>query len=146
LQRPVSISIENSNKISALVNSLTALSAVVGGNVMVPLNGPELAAPALGLKVEIWNQDGINIEHTGDKGELVITKPFFSMPIFFWGDDGQEKYRKAYFDAFPGAWCHGDFISKNTKTGGYIIHGRSDGVLNPGGISILKLRHFLRTN
>ncbi|KAL6405398.1 acetoacetate-CoA ligase [Ilyonectria robusta] len=93
-----------------------------------------LVAPTLGMQVEIWDQDGRNIENSGQKEDLVITKPFFSMPVTFWGEGGHEKYRKAYFDIFPGIWCHGDFISKDLKTQGYVIHGRSDGVLNPGGV------------
>ncbi|SPJ80014.1 related to acetoacetyl-CoA synthetase [Fusarium torulosum] len=109
-------------------------AGIVGGNLIVPLHGPQLAAPTLGMQVEIWDQDGRNIENSGQKGDLVITKPFFSMPVTFWGEGGHEKYRKAYFDVFPGIWCHGDFISKDLKTHGYVIHGRSDGVLNPGGV------------
>ncbi|KAK7580803.1 hypothetical protein V3481_012935 [Fusarium oxysporum f. sp. vasinfectum] len=109
-------------------------AGIVGGNLIVPLHGPQLAAPSLGMQVEIWDQSGRNIEDSGLKGDLVITKPFFSMPVTFWGEEGHEKYRKAYFDVFPGIWCHGDFISKDLKTQCYIIHGRSDGVLNPGGV------------
>ncbi|KAF4338135.1 acetoacetate ligase [Fusarium beomiforme] len=109
-------------------------AGIVGGNLIVPLHGPQLAAPSLGMQVEIWDQSGKNIEESGLKGDLVITKPFFSMPVTFWGEGGHEKYRKAYFDVFPGIWCHGDFISKDLKTQCYIIHGRSDGVLNPGGV------------
>ncbi|KAJ3454806.1 hypothetical protein MRS44_013406 [Fusarium solani] len=109
-------------------------AGVVGGNLIVPLHGSQLAAPTLGMQVEIWDQDGRNIENSGQKGDLVITKPFFSMPVTFWGEGGHEKYRKAYFDVFPGIWCHGDFISKDLKTQSYVIHGRSDGVLNPGGV------------
>ncbi|KAH7189899.1 hypothetical protein DER44DRAFT_852509 [Fusarium oxysporum] len=109
-------------------------AGIVGGNLVVPLHGPQLAAPNLGMQVEIWDQDGRNIENSRQKGDLVITKPFFSMPVTFWGEGGHEKYRKAYFDVFPGIWCHGDFISKDLETHGYVIHGRSDGVLNPGGV------------
>jgi hypothetical protein len=93
----------------------------------------ELSGPSLGMKVEIWDENGHNIEDTGEKGDLVVTTPFFSMPITFWGEDGMEKYRKAYFEQFPGVWTQGDFIKKNPVTGGYEILGRSDGVLNPGG-------------
>lgn len=106
---------------------------VVHGSPLVPTYRGELATACLGMKVEIFDYAGINIEDTGREGELVITKPFFSMPISFWGDDGEKKYRKAYFDQFPGVWCHGDFIRKNPATQGYEILGRSDGVLNPGG-------------
>ena len=94
----------------------------------------------LGMAVEIWDENGKNIENSGQKGDLVITKPFFSMPISFWGKDGMKKYENAYFTTYPGVWCHGDFITKNVKTGGYVILGRSDGVLNPQG-----KKHFLGT-
>ncbi|KAH8807756.1 hypothetical protein F5884DRAFT_881178, partial [Xylogone sp. PMI_703] len=110
------------------------VGGIVMGNPLVSVYSGEIAGPALGMKVEIWDESGVNIEDSGEKGDLVITKPFFSMPIGFWGPDGQEKYRLAYFDKFPGVWYHGDFIKKNPVTGGYEILGRSDGVLNPGGI------------
>ncbi|KAI1020946.1 hypothetical protein LB503_010053 [Fusarium chuoi] len=87
-----------------------------------------LGCTTLGMKVEIWDQTGHNIEESGQEGELVITKPFPSMPVTFWGKGGSEKYRKAYFDTFPGVWTHGDFVSRTNKTKGYLIHGRSDGV------------------
>jgi acetoacetyl-CoA synthetase len=103
------------------------------GTPLLPIHSGEISSAALGMKVEIWQVDGRNIEDTGDKGDLVITKPFFSMPITFWGESGEAKYKKAYFETFPGVWCHGDYIKKNPKTGGYEILGRSDGVLNPGG-------------
>ncbi|EXL64470.1 acetoacetate-CoA ligase [Fusarium oxysporum f. sp. conglutinans race 2 54008] len=110
------------------------LGAIIAGNNLVKIHGNEIATASLGMKVEIWDENGRNVENSGEKGELVITKPFPSMPVTFWGDGGVEKYRKAYFDTFPGVWCHGDFVSKNNETGGYLVHGRSDGVLNPGGV------------
>ncbi|KAI1504476.1 hypothetical protein F5X99DRAFT_15882 [Biscogniauxia marginata] len=110
------------------------VAGIVGGNALVTVYPGELAAPLLGLSVQIWDVNGRNIEDSGERGDLVITKPFFSMPITFWGDNGEEKYRKAYFDEFPGVWHHGDFIRKIPKTKGYEILGRSDGVLNPGGV------------
>ncbi|KAH7002441.1 hypothetical protein EDB80DRAFT_720583 [Ilyonectria destructans] len=110
------------------------LGGIVGGNNLVPISGSELAVATLGMDVQIWDESGQNIDATGERGELVITTPFPSMPVTFWGDGGLEKYRKAYFDTFPGIWCHGDFMSQNPKTKGYLIHGRSDGVLNPGGV------------
>jgi acetoacetyl-CoA synthetase len=109
--------------------------AVIGGNNLIRIHGNELAAAALGMKVEIWDENGNNIDDSGQKGELVITKPFPSMPVTFWGEGGDEKYRNAYFDTFPNVWCHGDFVSRDIKTKGYLVHGRSDGVLNPGGES-----------
>ena len=107
--------------------------SVVNGSMLRPFYAGELATKCLGMAVEIWDASGKNIEDTGENGDLVITKPFFSMPVTFWGENGMEKYRKAYFDQFPGVWCHGDFISKNPATKGFTILGRSDGVLNPGG-------------
>ncbi|KAF5589471.1 acetoacetate ligase [Fusarium pseudocircinatum] len=109
------------------------LGSIIGANVLSHIHGNELAAATLGMKVEIWDQAGRNIEESGQEGELVITKPFPSMPVTFWGKGGTEKYRKAYFDTFPSVWTHGDFVSRINKTKGYLIHGRSDGVLNPGG-------------
>jgi acetoacetyl-CoA synthetase len=72
---------------------------------------------------------------TGQQGELVCTRPFPSMPIGFWNDPGNERYLDAYFSRFEGIWCHGDF-AELTEHGGLIIHGRSDAVLNPGGVRI----------
>jgi acetoacetyl-CoA synthetase len=117
--------------LSFFISLLTHI--VVGGNPLASIHRGELAAANLGMKVEIFDTDGKNIERFGEKGDLVITKPFLSMPVTFWGQDGMEKYRKAYFNEFPGIWSHGDFIRRNPRTGGYEILGRSDGVLNPGG-------------
>ncbi|KAJ5812016.1 hypothetical protein N7474_008317 [Penicillium riverlandense] len=111
---------------------------LVGGLVMPsPLStiyAGEIAGAPLGIKVEVWDETGTNVENTGADGELVVTRPFFSMPLTFWGANGNETYRKSYFDQFPGVWCHGDYIRKNPATGGYEVLGRSDGVLNPGGV------------
>ncbi|KAI0755922.1 hypothetical protein BC629DRAFT_1584604 [Irpex lacteus] len=89
---------------------------------------------ALGMAVEIWDLHGKNVEETGTPGELVCVRPHPSMPVFFWGDKNNEKYKKAYFDMWPGVWRQGDFIVKNPKTKGFMILGRSDGVLNPSGV------------
>lgn len=112
---------------------LLTMFIVVGGTSMHAIHSGEICGPSLGMKVEIWDNEGRNIEREGGKGDLVITKPFFSMPICFWGEGGTERYRKAYFEKFPGVWCHGDYIKRIVATGGYEILGRSDGVLNPGG-------------
>jgi acyl-coenzyme A synthetase/AMP-(fatty) acid ligase len=114
------------------VQKLTQLAVVMGSPIANIYIG-EISTASLGMKVEIWDQDGKNIEDSGKEGDLIITKPFFSMPVTFWGPGGEEKYRKAYFEQFPGVWCHGDYIRKNPATGGYEILGRSDGMLNPGG-------------
>jgi acetoacetyl-CoA synthetase len=85
------------------------------------------------MQVEVYAPDGRSVR--GEKGELVCTAPFPSMPLGFWNDEGGRRYRAAYFEKFPGVWCHGDF-AELTSHGGAIIHGRSDAVLNPGGVRI----------
>ncbi|OAL52140.1 acetoacetate-CoA ligase [Pyrenochaeta sp. DS3sAY3a] len=110
------------------------LGCIVGANTMLSAFENELAAPTLGMDVQVWGDSGHPVRTSNEKGELIIAKPFVSMPSGFWGNDGEEEYRKAYFDKFPGVWAHGDLISQNSETQGYTIHGRSDGVLNPGGV------------
>jgi acetoacetyl-CoA synthetase len=85
------------------------------------------------MKVEVWNEEGRAV--TGEKGELVCSAPFPSMPVGFWNDPHGSKYRAAYFERFPGVWCHGDY-AELTRHEGLVIHGRSDTVLNPGGVRI----------
>ncbi|KAH9910460.1 uncharacterized protein B0H18DRAFT_895537 [Fomitopsis serialis] len=98
------------------------------------LNIAEIQGKLLGMKVEIFDADGKNIENTGVPGELVCTRPHPSQPLGFWGDDSGEKVQKAYFSTYAGVWHQGDFIVKNPKTDGLMILGRSDGVLNPSGV------------
>ncbi|GIL02290.1 MAG: acetoacetyl-coenzyme A synthetase [Alphaproteobacteria bacterium] len=98
-----------------------------------PVYRGEIQGPALGMAVDVWDEDGRPVR--GEKGELVCTRPFPSMPIAFWNDPDGEKYRGAYFDRFADVWCHGDF-AEWTVHGGMIIHGRSDATLNPGGVRI----------
>ncbi len=93
----------------------------------------EIQAPGLGMAVDVWSEDGKPVK--GERGELVCTKAFPSMPVRFWNDLDGKKYRSAYFERFPGVWCHGDF-AEWTEHGGMIIHGRSDATLNPGGVRI----------
>ena len=85
------------------------------------------------MAVDVWSDEGKPVVQ--EKGELVCTKPFVAMPVMFWNDPDGKKYRAAYFDRFPGVWCHGDF-AEWTEHGGMIIHGRSDATLNPGGVRI----------
>ncbi|HEV2000655.1 MAG TPA: acetoacetate--CoA ligase [Xanthobacteraceae bacterium] len=93
----------------------------------------ELQRPGLGMAVDVWSEEGKHIE--GERGELVCTKSFPPMPVMFWNDPEGKKYHAAYFERFPGVWCHGDF-AEWTSHGGLIIHGRSDATLNPGGVRI----------
>ncbi|KAH9839228.1 uncharacterized protein C8Q71DRAFT_503581 [Rhodofomes roseus] len=106
----------------------------VGGVASSPVYAGEIQGKLLGMKVEIFDSDGKNIEDTGAPGELVCTRPHPSLPLGFWGDDSGERVRKAYFTTYPGVWHQGDFIVKNPKTQGLMILGRSDGVLNPSGV------------
>jgi acetoacetyl-CoA synthetase len=85
------------------------------------------------MGVEVWNDEGKPV--IAEKGELVCTKPFPSMPVGFWNDPDGAKYKKAYFERFANIWCHGDY-AEITRHGGMIIYGRSDAVLNPGGVRI----------
>jgi acetoacetyl-CoA synthetase len=98
-----------------------------------PVYEGEIQCRGLGMQVEIYDEDGHPV--TGEKGELVCTAPFPSMPIGFWNDPDGVKYRGAYFERFPNVWCHGDY-AELTVHGGVIIYGRSDAVLNPGGVRI----------
>lgn len=103
------------------------------GNPIGPVYPGELQCRGLGMRVEVFDEDGKPV--VGKKGELVCTAPFPSMPLHFWDDPDGSKYRKAYFERFPGVWAHGDF-AELTETGGMIIYGRSDATLNPGGVRI----------
>ena len=98
-----------------------------------PVRVGEIQGPILAMDVDVWDADGKSVR--AEKGELVCTRPFPSMPIGFWNDEGGEKYHAAYFDRFENVWCHGDF-AEWTEHGGMIIHGRSDATLNPGGVRI----------
>jgi acetoacetyl-CoA synthetase len=86
------------------------------------------------MKVEVFDEEGRPLP-PGEKGELVCTAPFPSMPVGFWNDPDGVKYRAAYFERFPGVWHHGDYAAL-TEHGGVVIYGRSDAVLNPGGVRI----------
>jgi acetoacetyl-CoA synthetase len=103
------------------------------GDPTAPVWRGEIQAPGLGMAVDVWSDDGKSVHE--EKGELVCTKPFPSMPVGFWNDPDGRKYHAAYFDRFPNVWCHGDF-AEWTAHGGIVIHGRSDATLNPGGVRI----------
>jgi acetoacetyl-CoA synthetase len=109
------------------------VSCFVLGDPTSPVWRGEIQAPGLGLAVDVWSEDGKPVRQ--EKGELVCTKAFPSMPVMFWNDPNGKKYRAAYFERFPGVWHHGDF-AEWTALGGLVIHGRSDATLNPGGVRI----------
>jgi acetoacetyl-CoA synthetase len=106
-------------------------TAFVGGVPTLPVYRGELQARSLGAKIESWDEEGK--PHIGEVGELVITEPMPSMPIFFWGDEDGSRLRESYFDMYPGVWRHGDWI-EITERGTAIITGRSDSTINRGGI------------
>jgi acetoacetyl-CoA synthetase len=106
-------------------------TAFVGGVPTLPVHLGELQARSLGAKVEAFDEEGNSL--VGEVGELVITEPMPSMPIFFWGDEDGSRLREAYFDMYPGVWRHGDWI-EITERGTAIISGRSDSTINRGGI------------
>ncbi len=101
---------------------------------ILPVWPGELQCAGLGMAVEILREDG-SIADIGETGELCCTQPFPAMPVCFWDDEDGRKYHAAYFEKFPGIWAHGDFVAK-TEHGGYVIQGRSDATLNPGGVRI----------
>ena len=109
------------------------ISCFVLGNPLLPVYRGEIQCRGLGMAVEVFDDLGQPVR--GAKGELVCTRPFPAMPVGFWNDPDGAKYRAAYFERFPGIWCHGDF-SELTAHGGMIIYGRSDATLNPGGVRI----------
>jgi acetoacetyl-CoA synthetase len=122
--------------LSSISGGTDIVSCFAIGNPTLPVWRGELQCRGLGMAVEAYDDDGQPIAPgKGERGELVCTKPFPSMPIAFWNDPDGSKYRAAYFERFPGIWCHGDFI-EITEHGGVVIYGRSDATLNPGGVRI----------
>ena len=119
--------------LSSISGGTDIISCFVLGNPTGPVIRGEIQAKGLGMAVDVWDEAGRSVVDA--KGELVCTKPFPSMPTGFWNDSNNERYRAAYFDHFPGIWAHGDFAAQ-TADGGFIIYGRSDAVLNPGGVRI----------
>ena len=119
--------------LSSISGGTDIISCFALGNPILPVWKGELQCRGLGMKVEVWNDEGKPVR--GEKGELVCTAPFPAMPIGFWNDPDGAKYRAAYFDRFPNVWWHGDYVEL-TEHDGIIIYGRSDAVLNPGGVRI----------
>ncbi|WP_137819758.1 acetoacetate--CoA ligase [Pseudomonas sp. 2FG] len=119
--------------LSSISGGTDIVSCFALGNPVLPVRRGELQCKGLGMAVEVWNDDGKPVK--GEKGELVCTRHFTSMPVGFWNDPQGEKFKAAYFDTFPGIWAHGDY-AEETAHGGLVIHGRSDAVLNPGGVRI----------
>jgi acetoacetyl-CoA synthetase len=119
--------------LSSISGGTDIISCFVGGNPVGPVWRGEIQAPGLGMRVDVFDEDGRPLR--GEKGELVCTQPFPSMPVGFWNDSDGSRYRAAYFEKYPATWCQGDFV-EITEHGGVVIYGRSDAVLNPGGVRI----------
>ncbi|GIK88541.1 MAG: acetoacetate--CoA ligase [Burkholderiales bacterium] len=122
--------------LSSISGGTDIVSCFVLGNPTLPVWRGEIQCRGLGMAVEAYGDDGRPVAPgSGERGELVCTRPFPSMPIGFWNDPDGARYHAAYFERFPGVWCHGDYI-EITARGGVIIYGRSDATLNPGGVRI----------
>jgi acetoacetyl-CoA synthetase len=119
--------------LSSMSGGTDLIASFASGNPAGPVWRGELQARALGMAVDVFDDQGRPVR--GRPGELVCTRPFPSMPVAFWNDPDGSKYRNAYFDYFPGVWRHGDWAELTTH-GGMIITGRSDATLNPGGVRI----------
>jgi acetoacetyl-CoA synthetase len=119
--------------LSSIAGGTDLLGCFVGGNPTLPVYRGEIQCRALGMAVEVFDDDGRSVHN--EKGEMVCTKPFPTMPLYFWDDAEDAAYRAAYFEKYPGIWSQGDFIMRTGREG-WIIYGRSDATLNPGGVRI----------
>jgi acetoacetyl-CoA synthetase len=120
-------------QLASMSGGTDLISCFVLGDPTAPVWRGEIQTRGLGMAVEVWNEAGERV--VGEPGELVCTRPFPSMPLGFWGDTDGRRYRAAYFERFPGVWRQGDWTLE-TERGGFVIFGRSDAVLNPGGVRI----------
>ncbi len=118
--------------LASIAGGTDLVGCLILGNLFSDVYKGEIQGQSLGIEVDIFNEEGKSVQ---DKGELVVKKPFPSMPIKFWGDEDGKKYHSAYFEKFKNIWHHGDYIEA-TKNNGFIIRGRSDATLNPGGVRI----------
>jgi len=125
--------IKSDIQLASISGGTDIVSCFVLGNPLQPVWRGEIQGPGLGLAMDVWDDEGRPVRQ--QKGELVCTKAFPSMPVMFWNDPEGQKYKAAYFERFDNVWCHGDF-AEWTVHGGIVIHGRSDATLNPGGVRI----------
>jgi len=120
--------------LASIAGGTDLVGCLVLGNLFSNVYMGEIQGQSLGIDVDVYTDEGKSVKD-GEKGELVVKKPFPSMPVKFWGDDDGQKYHKAYFNRFKNIWHHGDFIERTTNNG-FIMRGRSDATLNPGGVRI----------
>ncbi|HRP08847.1 MAG TPA: acetoacetate--CoA ligase, partial [Gemmatimonadales bacterium] len=121
-------------QVASISGGTDIVSCFVLGNPLSPVWRGEIQGAGLGMAVEVLDQAG-RPAATGEPGELVCTRPFPSMPVGFWNDPDDRRYRQAYFERWPGVWQHGDWAIR-TEHDGFVITGRSDATLNPGGVRI----------
>jgi acetoacetyl-CoA synthetase len=119
--------------LSSISGGTDIVSCFALGVPTLPVWRGELQCRGLGLDVDVYDENGTPVVQ--EKGELVCKSPFPAMPVGFWNDPDGAKYHAAYFERFPGVWCHGDWVEL-TGHGGIVIYGRSDATLNPGGVRI----------
>jgi len=120
-------------KLMSIAGGTDIIGCFMGGNPNLPVYSEEIQCKSLGMDVHAYNPEGKSV--VSEKGELVCRTPFPSTPIYFWNDSEGKKFYQSYFQKFKDVWTHGDFI-EITKRGGVIVYGRSDTVLNPGGVRI----------
>ncbi|MCL4721269.1 MAG: acetoacetate--CoA ligase, partial [Gammaproteobacteria bacterium] len=128
----VSAAISSEAQLCSISGGTDIVSCFVLGNPLLPVRRGEIQCAGLGMAVDVVDDDGRSLP-PGERGELVCRRPFPSMPVGFWDDPDGARYRRAYFSRFPGIWTHGDHAER-TVAGGFVLHGRSDAVLNPGGV------------
>ena len=119
--------------LSSISGGTDIMGAFAEANAVLPVYRGEMQCRSLGMAVDVYDPQGRS--RVNEKGELVCTRPFPSMPLGFWNDRGGERYRAAYFEKYPNVWCHGDW-SELTDRGTMLVYGRSDATLNPGGVRI----------
>lgn len=120
-------------RINSVSGGTEAMGSLVTGSPVHVVRAGEMCCKTLGIATDVFDERGASV--VGRPGELVVTQPFPSMPLTFWGEDGDRRYKAAYFESFAGLWTHGD-LAEQTIRGGFIIHGRSDNTLKPGGVRI----------
>ncbi len=119
--------------VASISGGTDIMAAWADASPILPVYRGEIQSRSLGLAVEVYDEEGNSV--VGEKGELVCTQPFPSMPLGFWADPGGKRYHEAYFAKYPNVWCHGDWCEL-TERGTMIVYGRSDATLNPGGVRI----------
>jgi len=125
--------IKSDVQLASIAGGTDIIACFMAGDPTGPVYRGEIQRRCLAMAVDVFDESGEPVR--GAQGELVCTKPFPSMPIGFWGDETGERYKAAYFEAFPGVWTHGDFVEL-TAHDGIVVYGRSDATLNPGGVRI----------